>query len=68
MTQAEKGEVFFWVMLMFGVLIGVLVYFMIQDPKPAIRFCGYIIGIVAIFIGLWIMLYAYFGLNLLSMF
>ena len=68
MIKSDKQALFLYLMLIFGVLIGDLVYYMIQDPKPVIRFCGYSIGIVATFIGLWLVLYFYFGLNLLSLF
>lgn len=68
MTQSNKEVLFFYIVLIFVALISCLVYNMAKDSKPAIRFCGYIIGVAATFIGLWLVLYFYFELNLLSMF
>ena len=68
MTQSNKEVLFFYIVLIFVALISCLVYNMAKDSKPAIRFCGYIIGLIANFIVLWITLYFYFGLNLLSLF
>ena len=63
----EHSIWFFIALVVFSSFVGEVTGKMMKDQQPVIRFLGYVVAIVMAIAVLWLVLYWYFNINLLSL-